>query len=324
MSSCGSAPLKLSIFPLNSVLNALRGGEAQRYAPDVLGSYMQTPCNLAVLAMRPSGPVLSQRLRNQVKLGVQIETSEKQSEYKRSFITVKHKSVVIEQKRNAIGARVRALRKANGWNQTDLASRLGVSQVAISNWEKGYDTPAARFLVRLSEFTASEEAKKFFLEATEIKPLCADEEELPANNKRGPVRQVPFLKDAAAAGTPRAVDPKERLEVADLPRRWVSDPGEIYCLRIRGDSMYPIVRDGSWVVVNTSRNDARELEGHMVAAREGDGITIKWLRHNDGVYMLVPQHTSEDNLVRVMKSEGNFSIVGEVVGWFSTPPPPKK
>jgi len=38
--------------------------------------------------------------------------------------------------------KIRALRKLCGWNQTHLARRLSVTQITVSNWERGTHTPS--------------------------------------------------------------------------------------------------------------------------------------------------------------------------------------
>ncbi len=46
----------------------------------------------------------------------------------------------------------RALRKArgeHGWNQQDLAERVGVSQVTVSHWERGEEYPSFAHLALL-------------------------------------------------------------------------------------------------------------------------------------------------------------------------------
>src|SRR5262245_37679965 len=52
------------------------------------------------------------------------------------------------------GPRLRELRDAAGWNQTELADRLGVAQRTVSSWERGDREPALGMLVRLAEVLA--------------------------------------------------------------------------------------------------------------------------------------------------------------------------
>lgn len=50
-----------------------------------------------------------------------------------------------------LGSRIIELRKAIGWNQVELAKRLGVSKQTVSNWENENIQPSVEMLVRLSK-----------------------------------------------------------------------------------------------------------------------------------------------------------------------------
>lgn len=56
---------------------------------------------------------------------------------------------------DSFGATLRAWRRANLLKQEVLAARLGVSQSAISNWERGHDTPSLAAMKRLRDLMAS-------------------------------------------------------------------------------------------------------------------------------------------------------------------------
>lgn len=46
---------------------------------------------------------------------------------------------------------IKTLRKARGYSQDDLASRLGVVRQILSKWEKGYSVPKAAPLIWLAD-----------------------------------------------------------------------------------------------------------------------------------------------------------------------------
>ena len=50
-----------------------------------------------------------------------------------------------------MGLRIAALRRAAGWNQAELAQRLGISPSAVGMYEQGRREPAVDMLIRLSE-----------------------------------------------------------------------------------------------------------------------------------------------------------------------------
>jgi transcriptional regulator with XRE-family HTH domain len=49
------------------------------------------------------------------------------------------------------GRLIRDARRLGGLTQTDLARRLGTTQSAVSNWERGRDTPRVDTLARILE-----------------------------------------------------------------------------------------------------------------------------------------------------------------------------
>ena len=57
-------------------------------------------------------------------------------------------------RRNIVVSRLKQERDRHGWSQSDLAARLGTSQVNISRWEKGLTAPGPYFRQRLAEVFA--------------------------------------------------------------------------------------------------------------------------------------------------------------------------
>ena len=54
-------------------------------------------------------------------------------------------------KKAALGARIKALRKQQGWSQEQLAERVGISTQYVSNIERGKENPTLDLLLRLAE-----------------------------------------------------------------------------------------------------------------------------------------------------------------------------
>ncbi len=52
---------------------------------------------------------------------------------------------------SSIGSRIRQARKKRGFNQAELATRLGVSQPTVANWESGVHDPRQVMLAKTSE-----------------------------------------------------------------------------------------------------------------------------------------------------------------------------
>jgi SOS-response transcriptional repressor LexA len=214
-----------------------------------------------------------------------------------------------------IASRIKQLRKNLGLTQPELAKTCGVSQVAVSHWERSTAVPTAQILLVLARLDSDH--REWWLARAGMRP-----EDLEARGgEAGPsFRSVPLLKDAVAAGTPRAIDETQILNRLPIPSDWLPPGGHIVAVRVDGDSMSPIIEAGYVVLIDTSQRDPKKLVKEMVAAREEDGVTIKWLRKDGPHYLLVPQHTSPRNPVRVLSPEGDFGIVGKVLKWIGQPP----
>jgi SOS-response transcriptional repressor LexA len=218
--------------------------------------------------------------------------------------------------RPEIAEGLRAVRRSLGLTQIELAQLLGSSQGAITRWERAIDTPPVPVFLLLAEL-APEDQRAFWIELSGGRSL---ERETVTGN----VRSIPLLKHAAAAGTPRAVEEDEIERVIALPKDWLPRGGSLVAVKVKGDSMSPILETGYIVVVDITRRDPKALVGSMVIAREDNEVTIKWLRSDQDVYMLVPHHTTQRHPVRVYPKGKGLHIVGEVVNWTGWPYSTKK
>ena len=112
-----------------------------------------------------------------------------------------------------------------------------------------------------------------------IEPDAPDYERTPA------ATYVPVVGRIAAGGPILAEQVVE--DVFPLPRQLVGD-GELFLLRVRGDSMVEAaICDGDWVVVR--RQQVAE-NGEIVAAMIEGEATVKTLRRADGHVWLMPQN----------------------------------
>lgn len=50
-----------------------------------------------------------------------------------------------------IGCRIKEIREQNGYTQTTLAKKLGLSRSAVNAWEMGVSIPSTQYLVELSD-----------------------------------------------------------------------------------------------------------------------------------------------------------------------------
>lgn len=230
-----------------------------------------------------------------------------------------------------ITQRIRKVRKDLGLRQEDFAKRIGLDQTTISKWETGNAKPTPDAMVKLASVSEGID-KIFFLEHAGLPAEFFDGHKMIPDIEEAAEKVVsrafegkgldpvwvPLFHDSVAAGEPRNIQ-EEIEEWIPFSKKLIPHGSKLRALKVAGDSMSPIVNDGYVVIIDAAQQDPRKLVGKMVAAREGDGVTIKWLRRDKDTFLLVPQHVSLKIPVRIMRQEDNWSIVGVVIKWIGYP-----
>jgi len=124
--------------------------------------------------------------------------------------------------------------------------------------------------------------------------------------ERRPARYIPLVGDVAAGTDVLAQENVE--EILPLPADFTGD-GELFMLRVRGDSMVDAaIVDGDFVV---ARAQASAENGDVVVAGIPDGeATVKHFQRKDGKVRLLP---ANPNLQPMVFDPGDVTIYGKVV-----------
>ncbi|HEY1767798.1 MAG TPA: S24 family peptidase, partial [Terracidiphilus sp.] len=309
--------------------------QALRNLANMLWGHPKLPSNPAEQAVVPRS--LYQLGRDTFKVVGQVEPLDYASKHMPARIfTSRGFRVSLEKKENAhFVKQIVGLRERLGMRQVAFAERLGVDQGTVSKWERGKTRPTSEAFVRLAGLAQGVE-KLFFLEEAGLpeefldgKPMLPELRDAAAATvadalarDSGEIVEIPLLRDPVAAGNPRAINERDIQARVPFLRRWLPRGGKLFAFRVTGDSMAPIVNEGYTVIIDAEQRDPKHLVGQMVAAREDDGVTIKWLRKDKDIYLLVPQHVSIRIPVRIMRPSEDWGIVGVVVKWVGSPPPP--
>jgi SOS-response transcriptional repressor LexA len=232
------------------------------------------------------------------------------------------------------------LLKEQRLSQRAFAAKLNVTQASVSLWILGKSEPKPEHYFRMARIWPESTTIPFLLKrasdisgAFQVPGLdkMLGQSKKPAQSTRQvkfgrfsnePV-EIPLLKDAAAAGTPRQLQEREIDDVLPMPGSLCPHPDKIVCIRVEGDSMSPVLEPGYIVAVDTAQTDRARLYNQMVAARDPEGgVTIKWLRRSGKNAVLVPQHTSRRHPIIMLgpeEEESGWHIVGKVLWWIGMP-----
>lgn len=134
---------------------------------------------------------------------------------------------------------------------------------------------------------------------------------------------IRLLDGTAAAGPPSEVDETETVSWVLIynSREWMPNPPESYtCVKVHGESMYPILSDGDIVAVDHTVKDPHHLDGKMTVFRIDGGITIKWLKYfrEKSLVVGVPENKDDfDHVISLVHEEIDTGIVGKVAWWWA-------
>ena len=207
---------------------------------------------------------------------------------------------------NAIARNIRKRREELGWEQKDLASKLGVGPTTICNWEKGYSKPSIEMLSPLSnilgitiyglldikepsiEYSAREQKM-----ISDYNDLSADHkfavDNLIFNLRRAEARAVMpeitkliYFNRQLAAGIGTPTDILDEGEPIYLYSSELVERAD-YVFTVNGESMEPEYQSGDMVLVKKAPDCCDIRPGEVGAFMIHNEIYIKEYQR-DGLY----------------------------------------
>lgn len=196
--------------------------------------------------------------------------------------------------------RIRQLRLAKGWSQQELASKLNVTNVAVSQWERGVKQPKMEMREALCDlFNVNME----YLNGNwdKISRLLSEEEAILLDSRREQnsrlgnqtFARVPVL-GYVAAGIP-IEEIEDIVDYEEIPAELLRGGKKYFGLVLRGDSMEPRMYDGDVVIVQ--KQDDAESGEYVIAAVNGDHATCKRLMKYRDSIALVSLNSKYDPMI---------------------------
>lgn len=168
--------------------------------------------------------------------------------------------------------RLKTLRVEKGLYQKDIASFLGVDRTTYVKYERGDSEPSFEIISKLANFFE-----------VSIDYLLGNDRPSHKGIK------IPVLGSIPAGVPIEAIE--DILDWEEIPESWTAGGKEYFCLKIKGNSMYPKYLDGDTVIfLRAATCDSGQDAAVMV---NGDNATFKKvIKRADGV-MLQPINVTE-------------------------------
>jgi phage repressor protein C with HTH and peptisase S24 domain len=238
--------------------------------------------------------------------------------------------------------RIESLRRKMKISQGDLAKKLHCSAMTISRWERGLLAPSADHYIALGKIAGKSDCW-FFWELAGL--MMADiyralpekvAEKLPASQieqasagirKREAGEEtvsIP-LRNAVAGTHGQKGDRRlslDRIPTARMmgaPAAWCPNPKYTSMLRVRGNSMEPLLHDGDIVAVDSFQTDTESLDGKVVVVgNDESGLWVTRFRRYLGMEILEPESRGYEPVE--YGKDPNWRIVGRVLWWVHPAP----
>jgi SOS-response transcriptional repressor LexA len=218
--------------------------------------------------------------------------------------------------------------------------------MAVSRWERGEQEPSAQAYIRIGNLARDSSCWYFWeragLHSENVLRVLPNLEKNTRHSKlqgfeivtAGISRKklyekielvaVPVLQVAAASHEEQG-DLLQSLSEAPIesmlaaPKDWCPNPAHTSCLRVRGNSMAPLIQDGYLVAADSSVTNMNDLDGKIVIAWHRDvGLTISRLRLYDHTAVLVPENSEFVGVTIGAKQP--WKIVATVLWWIGRAP----
>jgi SOS-response transcriptional repressor LexA len=242
--------------------------------------------------------------------------------------------------RPAWSLKIENLRRDRQLNQAEFGSQLGISAMAVSRWERGVAEPSGEIYIRLGNLAGDPLCWFFWKQAglrlsdvTRVLPGVSrrlSETKIPELNfVRAGARANPVLKKESLvaipflpvhAGTPGHEG--DNIDLAEVspesvlaaPIEWCPNPESTVCLRVKGNSMSPLILDGYIIAVDTSEIENDSLVGEIVVASHKEkGLLVSRLIRFDHTDALVSDQREYGSVPVTPGSE--WRILGKVLWW---------
>jgi transcriptional regulator with XRE-family HTH domain len=203
---------------------------------------------------------------------------------------------------------LRQFRLGANLKQREIASVLGVTPTAVSDYESGKRTPSLEMIVLL--------ANRYKIDLAWLITGKGDMYNSTHAREKPPgagVLTIPVYADIAAGIGIEAED-IEPTESISIPREVITNiPGPYYCFRVNGVSMEPELHTGDYAIIAGWQYDV-DYNGSLCAFRSVAGLLIKRLvyDHRCKRCLLVPVNPTHP-IIEYDEHSPDLHMIGRLV-----------
>ena len=218
--------------------------------------------------------------------------------------------------------------------------------MTVSRWERGLLAPSAEYYIRLGILADGSDTWFFWgqagLQAADVArklknngakstlPTAAALERAHAGLSAVPAPaqsalvSIPLLKASVGTlgnvGTKKlSLDRTPATKMMTAPAEWCPNPGYTSLVRVKGDSMEPLIHEGDILAIDSFQIEPDALDGKVVVVTsEQDGLCVSRLHRYQNLTVL--ESECRKTLSVVLDKDSGVRILGRVLWWISAAP----
>jgi phage repressor protein C with HTH and peptisase S24 domain len=192
-----------------------------------------------------------------------------------------------------IGERIRLLRQALNLTQRDFASKIGIGEKTLRNYESGKFTPKEAVLKTIEQtFSVNPEWLRHGKGEMFLPKPKSNLEFLGAVPFDFVLMPVPVVSDAAAGkgrGLYAAMVEPSEVKLVWVPKKYANH--RLFFFRVNGDSMKPRLQDKDWVVADL---DSQVKNGDLVVVElDNEEIMVKKYRKKREGFIILESYNPD-------------------------------
>ncbi len=237
------------------------------------------------------------------------------------------------------------LRHRLGLSQTAFGHEIHSSAMGVSRWERGAQEPPSHSYIEMGNLAGDPDCWFFWgragLRSEDLMRVLPKLQKRFAQSglhdlqivqagtsakrvEKARLVAIPLLKTVAATNGEKGDDtpilheaPIESMIAA--PREWCPNPAATYSLRVRGNSMNPLIYADYILVVDSSQTNRSKLDGKIVIAWHKDvGLTVSRFRRYDHTEVLHPENREYQSVT--LDRKNSWKIIARVLWWIGKAP----
>ena len=199
-----------------------------------------------------------------------------------------------------IAENIKKLRKKYGLTQEELAKIAGVSNKAVSTWEKGTKEPRMGAIERIATHFGIKKSNLIEdggMDELDLQQIAAEE-----------IVRLPIVGQISCGNGTWAIEEVDGYE--ETPHSWLGS-GEYFYLRAKGDSMVGArIHDGDLLLI---RKQPDVADGEIAAVIIDDEAVLKRVYRQNGMLILQSENPKYPPIIVDPKNNSrNIRIIGKL------------